>query len=66
MVECKVELDMYITALQTSCAGVHSLLHHPHSAPKAGNMMKKNYHENGQYGINLQSLGYQELVLVKS
>ena len=29
MVECKVELDMYIKALQTSCAGVHSLLHHP-------------------------------------
>ena len=26
MVECKVELDMYINALQTSCAGVHSLL----------------------------------------
>ena len=30
------------------------------------NMMKKNYHENGQYGNNLQGLGYQELVLVKS
>ena len=29
MVECKVELHMYISALQTSCAGVHSLLHHP-------------------------------------
>ena len=29
MVQCKVELDMYISALQTSCAGVHSLLHHP-------------------------------------
>ena len=29
MVECKVELGMYISALQTSCAGVPSLLHHP-------------------------------------
>ena len=29
MVECKVELDMYISALQTSCDRVHSLLHHP-------------------------------------